>query len=311
MAAGFIIGALAACSGAGFTTSQFDPNRVTSGAAQIVPAGVHGKGLLYVGNIDGEPGQGNVLVYSSSLHSGNQTPKQTISSGTQRPDGMWVDSAGTLYVANMANGAPSYVDVFHPGASSPFLTIKAGLFLAQAVTVATDGTVYVNNRGQNDAFVSVYAPNSAHVLRTIRLHVKAYQVDAEQMAFDPQGNLFVAVGALEPTGEKLHVVEIPAGSSQAQPYLTLKNGGPGLAIDAAGNMYLGVSTGVLVFPPGSKTASRTIAGAGGLISVRPNGALYALGGSGIVEFGPGGSNPVNTFALPFGATSFGVAVSPN
>lgn len=290
------------------TPSQVDSAHATS-ASRTVPS-VLGKGLLYVGNIDGRPGQGNVLVYSSSLHSGSQTPKQTISNGTQRPDGMWVDAAGTLYVANIANGAPSYVDEFHPGASSPFLTITEGLYLAQTVTVATDGTVYVNNRGQNDAFVSVYAPNSGHVLRTILLHVKAYQVDADQMAFDPQGNLFAAVRTLAPTGLTLHVVEIPAGTTNAVPYLTLKNGGPGLAIDAAGNMYLGASTGVLVFKPGSKTASRTIRGAGGLISVTPRGALYALGGSGVVEFAPRGSKPINTFALPSGVWSFGLAVSP-
>jgi DNA-binding beta-propeller fold protein YncE len=306
-------GLLAGCSGAGAVGPQVNPRQAALGTTDPAVsdfADAAPKSALYAGNIDGAPGLGNIFVYSASLHGGSQKPSRTISQGTQRPNGMWVDSAGTLYVANIANGAPSYVDEFHPGTSKPFLTITEGLFLAGTVAVDKDGTVYVNNAGQNNAFVSVYAPGSVHVLRTIPLNVTAYQVSAQQMAFDPHGNLFVAVGTLEPSGSALHVVEIPAGSTQAKPFLTMANAGPGLAIDGAGNMYLVSGSGTLVFAPGSKKPSRAIQGAGGLISVTRAGALYALGGSGIVEFAPGGSQPVNTFALPSGTFSFGVAVTP-
>ena len=263
-----------------------------------------GSGLLYVGNIDGKPGLGNIFVYSAGLHSANPQPLRTLSNGTMRPSGMWVDRFGVLYVTNISNGRPSYVDEFRPGQLNPFLRITEGLYNAQSVAVADDGTVYVNNTGSPDSFVTVYAPGSTHVLRTIDLHLTGYAHAAAQMAFDSSGNLYASVSL--PRSNSFHVVLIPRGTSFAHPFRTLQNvGGPGLGFDGADNMYVSSNRGILVFAPGSHKVLRILP-AGGYLTVTRSGIVYALGGKGVAEFAPGGTTPVNTFAIP-PSFSFGVA----
>src|SRR5579859_6710410 len=66
--------------------------------------------VLYVADIDGQPGVGQILVYSADMR--NPQFIRAITSGTGRPFGLWVDGNNILYVANEPNKYPSSVTEF-------------------------------------------------------------------------------------------------------------------------------------------------------------------------------------------------------
>jgi sugar lactone lactonase YvrE len=104
------------------------------------------KRLLYVSNLNGPNGQGR--------------PIRTITTGANRPDGIWVDGSGVLYVVNEVSGAPNAsITEFHRGQSQPFRTITDGLVIPETVAVDANGTVYVNDRHKDtyNGEIIVYA----------------------------------------------------------------------------------------------------------------------------------------------------------
>src|SRR5271166_4072725 len=82
------------------------PSLVTPGTGPVgtqslakASAGEAGTGrVLYVADIDGQPGVGQILVYTADMN--NPQFIRAITSGTGRPFGLWVDSKNVLYVAN-------------------------------------------------------------------------------------------------------------------------------------------------------------------------------------------------------------------
>jgi hypothetical protein len=130
------------------------------------------------------------------------------------------------------------------------------------------------------------------------------------MAFDTRGDLIVA----EQARLQLHIVKIRPGSSKATALnVDLTNiTGPGLGIDAAGNMYVASSGGstISVFAPGHTEPSRTInsVAAYGLTWVTPQGAIYqASGESTVTEIAAGSNSP--THVLSCECSAQGAAVS--
>jgi len=264
--------------------------------------------VLYVADIDGQPGVGQILVYTADMS--NPQFIRAITNGTGRPFGLWVDRNNVLYVANEPNKYPSSVTEFKPGASSPFFTISDFKGYPASVAVDSKGNVYVNESDSDEGFVQVYAPGSHTPLRTIDTGIGGYAFTPGSMAFDTLGNLVVA----EQARLQLHIVEIRRGSSKATPLnLDLTNiTGPGLGIDAAGNMYVASSGGesVSVFPPGQTEPSRTISSvlAYGLTWVTPRGAVYqASGESTVTEIAPGSNTLTHVFGCSCSAQ--GVAMS--
>jgi hypothetical protein len=228
---------------------------------------------------------------------------------------MWVDSAGTLYVVNIPQGAPTTgVSEYHPGASTPFRVLTDQLIFPTEVAVAADGTVYVNQRqGQNGLgeFVTVFPPGSTHASRTINLHFSGYALEADQMAFNKNGDLLVSAFTFR---SGLHIFSITPGTFQVRELpLNLRGlDGPGLAEDGAGNIYVSSFTSgqIDVFAPGSNNPSRVISQGAEDLTVLPDGTLYAATGDGINEYKPGGSTPVNNITAPVGNFGFGIAVGP-
>ncbi|MGA7353873.1 MAG: hypothetical protein WBW76_00445 [Candidatus Cybelea sp.] len=104
----------------------------------------HNRGrILYIADIDGQPGLGQIHVYTQ---------------GAGRPFGLWVDSKNVLYVANESNKLPASVTEFKPGASSPFFTISDVMGQPGSVAVDRAGNVYVNENVQDEGWVQVFAP---------------------------------------------------------------------------------------------------------------------------------------------------------
>src|SRR5580658_3015707 len=101
--------------------------------------------VVYESSLDGAPGHGSILVFPASLKAHDPSPIRTFMDGAVRPDGMWVDKNGDLYVANLPQGAPTTgVYVFHPGSSHPYRHIINSLDNPEHVAVGRDGTVYVD-----------------------------------------------------------------------------------------------------------------------------------------------------------------------
>jgi sugar lactone lactonase YvrE len=291
------LGLLAGCSNSApssFTPAAGQNQSLGAARAGLNPVSNRGR-VLYIADIDGQPGLGQILVYSGTMH--NPQLIRTITSGTGRPFGLWVDSKNILYVANFPNKDPGSVTEFKPGASSPFLEITDVKGWPEAVAVDASGNVYVNESVQDEGYVQVFAPGSVVPKLTIDTGVGGYAFLPGGMAFDPQGNLIVA----EQAGLKLQIVKIAPGASRPTPVNVDLTGinGPGMGIDKAGNMYVSSSNGatVSVFRPGQREPSRTISPVTGygFMNVTPDGAVYeASGESSVAEIAPGSNTPTNT-----------------
>jgi sugar lactone lactonase YvrE len=275
---------------------------------QADPMKARGGRVLYIGNIDGSPGVGQVLVYTASM----KDPQllRTINNGTGRPIGLWVDTKNNLWVANETDKYPASVTAFKPGASSPFFTITDLNGQPGSVAVDAGGNVYVNESVQDEGYVQVYAPGSSEPKATLNTGVGGYAFDPGSMAFDSQGNLYVA----ESAKLQLQIVKLAPGSSQFTPVnLDLKDiEGPGMGIDKAGNIYVGnaAAATVSVYPPGQTEPSRVInnVGAYGLTWVTPRGAVYQSSGeSSVIEIAPGANTPTHTLGCT--CQTLGAAVS--
>jgi sugar lactone lactonase YvrE len=138
------------------TQSSFTPVQAQSRGADDAKA--RGGRVLYIGNSDGSPGVGQVLVYTA----GANDPKllRTIGNGTGRPIGLWVDKKNNLWVANQTDKYPAGVTAFKPGASSPFLTITNVYGQPASVAVDKKGDVFANESQQDEGYVQEFAPGS-------------------------------------------------------------------------------------------------------------------------------------------------------
>jgi sugar lactone lactonase YvrE len=280
----------------------------TENASSEAGAAKTGGRVLYIADIDGQPGVGQIHVYTASMH--NPQPIRMITQGTGRPFGMWVDHKNVLYVANEANKYPASVTEFKPGASSPFFTITNFVGQPQSVAVDAQKNVFVNEASSDEGIVQEFAPGSNTAEKTIDTGVGGYAFEAGSMAFDPKGNLIVA----EQAKLALHIVSIAKGTSTVTPLnLDLTNiTGPGMGIDKAGNIYVASSqsASISVYPAGATEPSRTISNvpAYGLTYVTGDGTIYQASGEGTVSgVAPGANSPA--FTLSCECSAQGVAVS--
>jgi hypothetical protein len=271
---------------------------------------------VFLSSFNGPNFAGEVVAFPGGLGAHNPPVLRTIASGTQRPFGMWVDSAGTLYVVNIPDGEPTTgVSEYHPGATLPFRVLTQGLVFPTSVAVDAAGNVFVNQRqgdGGSGDFVTVFPPGKLQPSRTIDLHFAGYDLQAGGMAFDKHGNLLVAAANFR---VGLHIFKVAPGSSTAtELHLSITgtqdiSSTPGVAVDGAGNLYVSSLGSIAVFAPGATTASRFTTKGANLIAVLPDGTLYASTGSGVDEYKPGANSPTNSITDQ-NVDGFGVAVGP-
>jgi len=254
----------------------------------------HHKRLLFVSNLDG-----SIRVYSADIHKSDVQLKATITNGATRPEGIWIDGKGTLYVENGAQyPTQANIEVYKDGATSPSFAITDGLNSPGAVAVGSDGTVYVNQLGEADGgvigVVVVYAPGKNKPERTIDLNpTPEYGMSAGGMAFDGQGNLLAATFG---NATEVHVFKIAPGSSTATDLGLQGYGGSAIAVDGDGNLYSGGGNGfIAVYPPGATSPSRTIPTSFNVygITATLNDTLYAVSDSLVAEYAAGASAPIN------------------
>lgn len=227
------------------------------------------------------------------------SPISTITAGIKRPEGIWVDGAGTLYVANSASrGGAGSVTVYRSGSQQPSLTLQTSY---RPMSVVTDSkrNVYV---GSNDSFIvaiSEYAPGSSQPRKTVFPTKLTGVPFMGGLAVDAKDNLSASffVYANPPA----HVVKFAPGLRRKRDLqlvgLAPPNLDQALARDGAGNLYVGgAPNGINIYAPGSKQPSRTISGGfSQYFTVSSDGSLYDPADYYVFEFAPGAQNPDITF----------------
>lgn len=209
-------------------------------------------GYIYVAThaAFGAYSQGKVLVYAPTA-SGMTAPVRTITI-TGAPVGLVLDAGGNLYVGStgvsMNPEAPvdSIVE-FAAGATGDATPVRTIALAAPCTNLATDAGENLiclpfdaGNGGPSNE-IQIFASNQSGAVapaRTIQLDNGVQIVD---VAVDPFGNLYVAVGG---NGEQ--ILEIPGGAggtgvASAVPGIpagTLRNFVTNIRFDAAGNLYV-------------------------------------------------------------------------
>lgn len=202
-----------------------------------------------------------------------------------------------LYVAN-ANTYPSTVTVYGGPKRNLVRTITDGVKEPDSLALDPSGVLYVSNVAFHYNTVTVYANQGRTLVRAISRNI----VSPDQVALDASGNLYVL--------DKRSVNEYVNGKSRVMHSIKMRNGDT-MAFDAAGDLYVALTpNAVSVFPPGSKTPSRTITD--GIfdpisIAVDSSGNLYVANvfagteycgksphGGDVTVYAPGNDSPIYT-----------------
>ncbi len=234
-------------------------------------------------------------LVASPAYSSNIT---TFASGFNSPEGMAVDAAGNVYVADEAN---SLVKKIPAGGGTP-VSIGTGFLNPRAVAVDAVGNVYVGDDG-NNVLKEIRASDGSTITFPLSLS------SVTGVAVDLSENIYLAEGYLD-------VSEIPSGTTALEgigigSYGTGVNGIVGVSVDAIGNIYVAFSgNSVREIPVGGGTViiynSGLISPKG--IAVDCSGNVFVTDiGDGTVKEIPFGSSDAITIGSGFGSPS-GVAV---
>lgn len=223
--------------------SALSASRSTAAIAASPQAGPP-DGLLFVA-----AGRSNVVqIYKKNLP--NALVGQ-ITAGLHGPNGMVVDPAGNLFVAN--TDVP-VVTEYPPGVTTPSVIYRKGLTNPLNVTLGADGTLYVVNYyaiGHGSAIIE-YPPHSLNPSFTIR-----FPGGFEGLALDRKNNLYASYNG----GPGGRVLKFAPGSKQATDLGISIGFAGGIAFDGNGNLAVCDQTGstIGIYPPGAIHPSKVIA----------------------------------------------------
>jgi serine/threonine protein kinase, bacterial len=190
---------------------------------------------------------GDVYVTSEGMYGrvvelppGSSTPTVLPFSGLYQPQGLAVDNAGAVYVADFNNRVVKLT----AGSTSQTVLPFAGLDYPEGVAVDGQGSVYVADRGNNRVLKLAAGANAAIELPFTGLK------NPDGVAVDSAGNVYVT------DTDNNRVLMLPAGST-AQTVLPFAGvAAPwGIAVDPAGDVFVTEhdSNQVLKLPAGSNT----------------------------------------------------------
>jgi len=228
-----------------------------------------------------------------------KTTVTTLGFGAGTLQGLAVDAADNLYVADASNNAIDKIPLLGGNAS----IMGAGLSSPKAVAVDATGNLYVSDYGNNSVKEILAAGGNTITIATGFSGPQGIAVDAA-------GNVYVAdtgngaVDEIFPNGTVEHI-----GSGFNQP--------AGVAVDAAGNVYVADSgdNAIKEIPLG-RGAAVSIGGTGfvspSAITVDASGNLFVsdqssnpfqeilAGGGGVIPVGPGTISPLGIAVNPAG-----------
>jgi serine/threonine protein kinase, bacterial len=173
---------------------------------------------------------GDVYVTSEGMYGrvvelppASSTPTVLPFSGLYQPQGLAVDSAGTVYVADFNNRVVKLT----AGSNNQAVLGFTGLNYPEGVAVDGQGSVYVADRGNNRVLKLAAGSNTQTVLPFTGLK------NPDGVVVDPAGNVYVT------DTDNDRVLMLPAGSS-AQTVLPFTGVSVpwGIAVDNAGDVFV-------------------------------------------------------------------------
>jgi serine/threonine protein kinase, bacterial len=173
---------------------------------------------------------GDVFVTSEGMYgrvvelpAGSSTPTVLPFSGLYQPQGLAVDNAGAVYVADFNNR----VIKLTAGSNAQTVLPFSGLNYPEGVAVDGQGDVYVADRGNSRVLKLASGSNAQTVLPFTGLK------NPDGVAVDPAGNVFVT------DTDNNRVLELAAGAaSQTVLPFTGVSVPWGIAVDNAGTVYV-------------------------------------------------------------------------
>jgi len=240
---------LAACSSNGaLMPSRVMPSghTVTPSERTVTPSGVEGrhcKDRLYVSSYK----LNYVAIYCVKGH--NQAPIGKLTDGVDGPEGANVDSKGNLYVTQTSSNS---VTEYALGSAKPLFTYTSSLGAPAGVAIDKKGDVFVTNLSPASVVVFPQRSNTP----SLRITDAPYPID---VALDRTGNAYVTSYASDfKSGE---ILEYAPGSSTGTNLGIVTKIPGGITLDKAGDIVTADQglPGVLVFPPGKTSPSKTFA----------------------------------------------------
>ena len=190
---------------------------------------------------------GDVFVTSEGMYgrvvelpAGSSTATVLPFSGLYQPQGLAVDNAGAVYVADFNNRVVKLAAGSNTQTVLPF----TGLNYPEGIAVDGQGNVYVADRGNNRVLKVAAGSNTQTVLPFTGLK------NPDGVAVDPAGNVYVT------DTDNSRVLELAAGSNtQTVLPFTGVSVPWGIAVDSAGTVYVTEhdSSQVMRLPSGSNT----------------------------------------------------------
>lgn len=203
------------------------------------PKGKGAKPILFVADLQGS------VIRMYDPNTPNPSPEGQITDGISGPEGIAVDSKGSLYVSN-AGLSIDTIAVYSPGASKPRLTIPGPGYYG--IAVDSKGDIFATYVGGS---VAGYKPNTKKPFETI-----GGFDNPTGIAIDSKDNVWVA----DDNANKIYM--IPAGTKEVKTVALAGLDGPtGIAFGSGDTLYVanyGHIANVLVYSAGSKKPSLTI-----------------------------------------------------
>ena len=173
---------------------------------------------------------GDVFVTSEGMYgrvvelpAGSSTPTVLPFSGLYQPQGLAVDSAGAVYVADFNNRVVKLA----AGSNNQTVLPFAGLNYPEGVAVDGQGNVYVADRGNNRVLKLAAGSTNQTVLPFTGLN------NPDGVAVDPAGNVYVT------DTDNNRVLELAAGSTNQTVLPFTGVSVPwGIAVDNTGTVYV-------------------------------------------------------------------------
>jgi hypothetical protein len=199
--------------------------------------------VLYIGNDNSDAAD----IYP--LTGPNQGQLGSILTGISYPWGLSVAFNNSLYVANSGNGT---VTVYPYGSSTPLMTYSKGLERPLYALADSAGHIFVSGINRHHHNLVEY-----NVGRNVVIAHRRLGAEADGMALDAQGNLYVAY---RPRRNTATIVEFGPGLTNRRLLGMTIDQPQGLLVDSSGNIVVVQSAlnNIEVFPPGATTPSVTV-----------------------------------------------------